>query len=72
MTAAPINVRSLAANLGFLAATEILCKIITLFAFAFLARILGPATFGGVEFAFATKDRKPIDDRSGTPLGHAS
>jgi O-antigen/teichoic acid export membrane protein len=45
--------RSLVANLGLLATGEILSKVFTLVAFAHLARVLGPVSFGNVEFALA-------------------
>jgi O-antigen/teichoic acid export membrane protein len=45
--------RSLAANLGLLATGEMLSKVFTLVAFAHLARVLGPVSFGNIEFALA-------------------
>ena len=45
--------RSLVANLGLLATGEMLSKVFTLVAFAHLARVLGPVSFGNIEFALA-------------------
>jgi PST family polysaccharide transporter len=47
------KIRSLVANLGLLATGEMLSKCFTLVAFAHLARVLGPASFGNIEFALA-------------------
>src|SRR5215510_5785755 len=47
------KIRSLVANLGLLATGELLSKVFTLVAFAHLARVLGPVSFGNVEFALA-------------------
>jgi O-antigen/teichoic acid export membrane protein len=45
--------RALVANLGLLAMGEMLSKVFTLVAFAHLARVLGPVSFGNIEFALA-------------------
>lgn len=47
------NVRSFVTNLGWLATGETISKVFTLVAFGYLARVLGPGSFGNVEFAFA-------------------
>jgi PST family polysaccharide transporter len=44
---------NLAINFLILSGGEFLCKILTLVAFAYLARVLGPDAFGIVEFAIA-------------------
>jgi len=43
----------LVANFGVLSAGEVLSKVFALLAFAYLARVLGPAHFGMLEFALA-------------------
>src|SRR5262249_53292414 len=48
-----IKFRSLVANLGLLVTGEMLSKFFTLVAFAHLARVLGPVSFGHIEFALA-------------------
>jgi len=45
--------RGLAVNFTMLAAGEIVAKVLTFLAFSYLARILGPARYGGLEFTLA-------------------
>lgn len=53
MGARPTNFRLLIANLGLLATGETISKAFTLIAFAYLARVLGPSSYGIIEFALA-------------------
>jgi O-antigen/teichoic acid export membrane protein len=48
-----IKIRQLAANFSFLSGGEIISKICTFAAFAYLARVLGPNKFGYLEFTLA-------------------
>ena len=47
------NLRQFATNYGLLATGEVVSKVFTFIAFTYLARQLGPKTFGTVEFALA-------------------
>ncbi len=47
------KIRRLIVNFSFLSGGEILCKIATFAAFVYLARVLGPASFGYLEFTIA-------------------
>ncbi len=47
------GLRKLATNYAFLSAGETASKILTFAAFTFLARVLGPADFGSLEFTLA-------------------
>src|SRR5262249_46498486 len=40
-------------NFAFLAVGEMVSKVLTFFAFSYLARLLGPARYGGLEFTLA-------------------
>lgn len=48
-----INIRRVGTNFTLLAAGEVVSKAFTFVAFTYLARRLGPSTFGSVEFALA-------------------
>ncbi|MHC4160077.1 MAG: flippase [Planctomycetota bacterium] len=48
-----VNLRTLASNFTFLTTGEILSRLCTFAAFTFLARVLGPETFGHLEFTLA-------------------
>jgi O-antigen/teichoic acid export membrane protein len=49
----PLSLKKLVTNFSFLAGGEVLSKLFTFAAFAFLARVLGPASFGQLEFTLA-------------------
>jgi O-antigen/teichoic acid export membrane protein len=47
------NPRKLVLNFAFLSGSEALSKVLGFFAFAYLARMLGPSSYGMIEFALA-------------------
>ena len=49
----PVNLRQIVSNFTFLAGGEVLSKVCTFAAFTFLARALGPESFGHLEFTLA-------------------